>query len=203
MSEKYSSMNSQDSNIPSLAHISRCPVLNDKATVDAILDEDREKELKDQASNEKKSLFQRLTKKDWAMIVFIVLIVGFLCWMTYYESKHLKEFINWISDQVNHFVNNLTVTSFLVFLAFELAFHLFFVPGLTFFNVLLGFYMQNTLAAFLIVYSTSMIGCALTYYIAKFLFKDYFERTIFKKDIFNHMLTLSQESPWKASSVTR
>lgn len=184
-----------------LINIHRCPMFNDQNLVENILDEDKEKQQIEMLAktNEKK----KFTTRDILQIALMVGLVIFICAVTYFESANLKAYIQWISDQTEYYVNNDSIVSYIFFFAFQMAFHLLFVPGLTFFNVLVGFYMKNTLKAFLVIYLTSVISCMITYYVARFLFTNYFEKTIFKKDIFNHMLNLSKESPWKASAMTR
>jgi hypothetical protein len=197
-----SSTNQQDQ--LSLQNIHRCPMFSDQQLVDNILDEEKEqKVILEQKSAAVENKKRRCSGNDICRVVLLTALVIFVCAVTFLESKNLKAYIQWISDQTEYYVNSESVVSYLVFLAFQIAFHLLFVPGLTFFDVLVGFYMKDTLKAFLIVYSTSLISCMLTFYVARFLFKDYFERTIFKKDIFAHMLSLSKSSPWKASSITR
>jgi uncharacterized membrane protein YdjX (TVP38/TMEM64 family) len=196
MTENY-----HDSNSPSLANIHRCPMFNDQNLVENILDEDKEKEKLKEIANTKKA--KKWTGRDYLQFTLFVVLTIFVLTITYLESKNLTAYIKWISNKVEYFVNNDSVYSYMFFFGFQVAFHLLFLPGLTFFDVLLGFYMKNTLKAFLVVYSTSVVSCMMTYYVARFLFKDYFEKTIFKKDLFNHMLELSEKSPWKASIVTR
>lgn len=176
-------------------------MFNDQNLVENILDEDREKKHLEEVALAKKT--KKTTVRDVLQVGLIVVLLIFVCVVTYLESKNLKAYIQWISDEIEYYVNNDSVVSYLVFFAFQMAFHLLFVPGLTFFNVLVGFYMKNTFKAFMVIYLTSVVSCMFTYYVARFLFTDYFEKTIFKKDIFNHMLNLSKESPWKASSMTR
>lgn len=184
----------------SLSNIHRCPMFNDQNLVENILDEDKEKEKLEQTKCKKD---KKWTTRDYLQFTLFAALTIFVITITYLESKNMKAYIQWISDKVEYFVNNDSVVSYLFFFGFQIAFHLLFLPGLTFFDVLLGFYMKDTVKAFLVVYLTSVISCMMTYYVARFLFKDYFEKTIFKKDIFNHMLTLSEKSPWKASIVTR
>lgn len=191
--------NERDS--PKLANIHRCPMFNDQPLVENILDEDKEKiALKEEKAT---SASKKCTTEDSVRIFFIVLLLVFMCVVTYLQSKNIKGYISWISNKTEYYVNQRSVVSYLVYFTFELAFHLLFVPGLTFFNVLVGYYMKSTVEAFFVIYITSMLSCMLTYPVAKVLFRDYFERTIFKKDIFNHMLSLSKDSPWKASTITR
>ena len=185
-----------------LANLHRCPMFSDQNLVENILDEEKEQQ-KLQELQAEQDKPKKWTAKDILQLSLVILLCLFACAVTYLESKNLRAYINWISDRTEHYINEESVVSYLVYLAFQMAFHLLFVPGLTFFNVLVGYYMHNTFKAFLVVYIPSIISCMFTYYVARFLFKDYFERTIFKKDIFNHMLTLSKVSPWKASSVTR
>jgi uncharacterized membrane protein YdjX (TVP38/TMEM64 family) len=188
-------------NSPSLSNIHRCPMFNDQNLVENILDEDVERKHIEEKAKVKKE--KKCTTRDILQFTLFAVLGAFVCTVTYLESKNMKAYINWISQQTEYYVNNDSVVSYAVFLAFQLAFHLLFVPGLTFSNVLIGFYMKNTVKAFFVVYLTSILACMITYYVARFLFTDYFEKTIFKKDIFNHMLNLSKESPWKASIMTR
>lgn len=183
----------------SLTNIHRCPMFNDQPLVENILDEEKEQlKLKEAKAEPKK-----FSVKDGMRLAVVVLLLVFMCTVTYLESKNLKAYINWISDETQHYVNQRSAVSYLVYFAFQLAFHLLFVPGLTFFNVLVGYYMKSTVEAFFVVYIPSVLACMLTYYVANVLFKDYFERTVFKKDIFTHMLQISEHSPWQASFITR
>lgn len=183
-----------------LENIHRCPLFNDKNIVEAVLDEDQENKAEEEAKNAEK---KKWTAKDWLYLGIMSTIFIFILVVTILESKNVVGYIKWISGIIEEAVNNESAWSYLMFLAFQLSFHLLFVPGLTFFNVLVGYYMKNTLKGFLIVYITSMISCILTFYVSRFVFRDYFEKTLFKKPIFQHMLQLSSTSPWKASTVTR
>lgn len=185
----------------SLSNIHRCPIFNDQNLVENILDEEKEKEVLQKEASAAKE--KKWTLRDYLQITLFVVLTIFICVITYLSSKNLKSYVRWISDQVEYFVNNDSILSYLFFFGFQIGFHLLFLPGLTFFDVLIGFYMKDTAKAFLVVYLTSVVSCMMTYYVARFLFKDYFEKTIFKKDIFTHMLKLSEESPWKASILTR
>lgn len=184
----------------SLSNIHRCPMFNDQNLVENILDEDKEREKLEEVKLNKE---KKWTTRDYLQMTLFVVLSIFVITITYLESKNLKAYIKWISDNVEYFVNNDSILSYCFFFGVQVCFHLLFLPGLTFFDVLIGFYMKDTVKAFLVVYLTSVVSCMMTYYIARFLFKDYFERTIFKKDLFNHMLSLSEKSPWKASIVTR
>jgi len=176
-------------------------MFNDQNLVENILDEDKERQHLEEMAKAKEN--KKMTTRDILQIILIVGLLIFIGVVTYLQGANLKAYIQWISDQTEYYVNNDSILSYLVFFSAQMAFHLLFVPGLTFFNVLVGFYMKNTLKAFLVIYLSSVVSCMITYYVARFLFTDYFEKTIFKKDIFNHMLNLSKASPWKASSMTR
>ena len=67
----------------------------------------------------------------------------------------------------------------------------------------MGFLIKNTFKAFMIVYVTSVLSCLLTYFISKYIFKDFCLKKVFKKRIFQVIWQESQDHPWKSSILLR
>ena len=129
---------------------SYCPVVNsiDEKPMIVETKEDQEKE----KSKVGKCLC--LVYISIFLIIGGIVIAGLI-----FESKSIGKMIKFINDMAEHYVKNENFTSYCVYFGVQILFHIFFVPGLTFFNALIGLYEPSTFKAFLIVYITSVTSC--------------------------------------------
>jgi uncharacterized membrane protein YdjX (TVP38/TMEM64 family) len=109
-----------------------------------------------------------------------------------------------MSDKVKDAVNSDNwLLSYTVYFAAQIGFHLFFLPGLTFWNALIGYYMESTWKAFLVVYIPSVISCFMTYAVVRVIFKNWCFGLCMKKRVFRAFFKESVATPWRTSWLVR
>lgn len=121
-----------------------------------------------------------------------------------FETSQIVTTLNYISNLISDAVNtdNFFVAA-AVYLVAQLLFHLLWIPGLTFFNALVGFYMKNTFYAFLAVYIPSVFSCFITYFVARYIFKQWCLTSFLKQRVFRAFFKESNKTPWKTSWLVR
>jgi len=77
-----------------------------------------------------------------------------------------------------------SIASYGIYLLAQLLFHLFWAPGLTFWNALIGYFMVNKFEAFCVVYIPSCLSCFLTDFIAKYMFKNWCLKRVLNNKFF-------------------
>jgi len=137
-------------------------------------------------------------------IALLVVIIVMIMWGMIFETSKIGETISYLSDLIDNAVNSDNIfLSCVVYLVAQLLFHLLWVPGLTFFNALIGYYMHNTWLAFLAVYIPSVISCFITYFVARYIFRNWCLKSFLKQRVFRAFFKESAKTPWKTSALVR
>ena len=137
-------------------------------------------------------------------IILIILIVVTIMFSTYYETSKITQVLTGLSKLIRDAVNSPNwVASYGIYLLAQLLFHLFWAPGLTFWNALIGYFMVNKFEAFCVVYIPSCLSCFLTYFIAKYMFKNWCLKRVLNNKFFKAFFEESIETPWKTSWFVR
>jgi len=137
-------------------------------------------------------------------ISLLTVIVVMIMWGMIFETVKIQTTLDYISSIIDDAINSSNwLRSCGVFLLAQLLFHLLWVPGLTFFNALVGFYMENTFYAFLFVYVPSLFSCLVTYFVARYIFKSWCLKSFLKQRVFRAFFKESAKTPWKTSALVR
>jgi len=136
----------------------------------------------------------------WLYIALLVVMITTLVVGMWYETSAVVQLINYMNDMIEDAVNSESWGSYLTYFLAQVGFHLFFLPGLTFWNALIGYYMTSTWKAFLVVYVPSVLSCFLTYAVVRFIFKNWCMGMCMKKRVFRAFFKESTQTPWKTSS---
>jgi len=121
-----------------------------------------------------------------------------------YETKEIGQVLSYLSNLIHDAVNSDNwAASYSIYFLAQLLFHLLWVPGLTFWNALIGYYMDNVWVAFAVVYIPAVISCFITYFVAKYIFKAWCLNRFLTHKVFKAFFQESKEKPWKTSIFFR
>lgn len=139
----------------------------------------------------------RSSKYLW--ISFAVLIVSFLILLNYLCSDIYKK----IYEYTQAFVQDLTVSHFLLLSLLNTAFLMFMVPGFSIFVVSLGYVAESYLKSVLILLPSSILVMIAVYLISKHLFREKVKSLLSQKWYFQCYYEESKAHPWRVSIFLR
>ena len=82
-------------------------------------------------------------------------------------------------------------------------FQLFFIPGVSAYTVTIGFMLKDFKLAMLVVYIPAIIVSSLSYFVARFILKNIFNKTMTQHKIYQIFSNQTKNEFWKISFMIR
>lgn len=140
----------------------------------------------------------KMTQKiiTWSIITLFVAFLVFLNF--WFQGLYLE-----LYEITKKIIDEATPITYFKILLLNALLQMCFVPGISFFMMFIGFICKNYLYALSLVYPSTLIICALTYFATRFTIKGYLERKLSRKWYFKMFYQESGKQPWKTSFMMR
>lgn len=107
--------------------------------------------------------------RKYLIITAVVLAIAFLIYLNYYFSFLYKD-LYLITKKL---VEERSVYTYSILIGLNVAFQMLFIPGISFFIIYLGFVTKSYLHTMLIIYPSTLVIAAMSYYLARYTIKEW------------------------------
>lgn len=109
------------------------------------------------------------SRKKYLTIIIIILIVAALIYVNYYFSNLYKELYQLTKDLIE--ANN--IYTYVVLIGLNVAFQMLFIPGISLYIIYIAFVTKSYIKTMLIIYPSTLVIAALSYYLAKYTIREW------------------------------
>lgn len=129
----------------------------------------------------------------------VTLVVALLVFLNYYFSNLYRELYVLTRD----LIQQNSVATFFVLTGLNVAFQMLFIPGISLFILFIGFVTHSYLKTMLIVYPSTILIAALSYYIARYTIRGWLHAKLNHKWYYKLYSEKCREAPLKTSWMLR
>lgn len=130
------------------------------------------------------------------LFVTLIIIVALIVLRSVFTDK----FLDWLLENVQNLGQSETFGAYAFFIGMQFAFSWLLLPGLSYFNIIQSFAMQNFLKAWLIATFGSWCAAVILFIIIKTCFKKSLTKKFKNNSLYKVLSSEIKENPWKTST---
>jgi uncharacterized membrane protein YdjX (TVP38/TMEM64 family) len=128
-------------------------------------------------------------------IVILIVVLIIVLWQVV-----SKRFFNWLEKSIEDLAQSNSFGSFAFFIGAQFAFSWFVLPGLSYFNILMSFFMKNLLKAWLIATFGAWFAAILLFILIKLCFKEKLTKKFANNSLYKVLSSEVRKNPWKTAT---